>query len=328
MAIVVATQPLDLLSPTYFPGVAGSQPTGPGGGEEVLLVEPDGTTVALAGFFQFSGGALPVSGQVVALGEISPTTGDLYGMTGVDIDWATMRAYADAGNGFGFVQYAMRGDDQIYGSTGADRLVGFDGSDEVYGDRGDDDLNGNLGADTVDGGNGRDFARGGQGDDLVRGGNGDDWHVNGNIGNDTVYGDGGSDTVFGGQNADVLYGDYGDRSAFGGNDYLNGNLGRDSLHGEDGADTLEGGPGLDTFFFGSAGGDDRIVDFSLGEDSIALQVDINGTGLDGSSPFSALQARMSGGPQGTTLDLGDGDSVLIVGIQPGQLQAAHFLFYE
>ncbi|MCC7272964.1 MAG: hypothetical protein IT561_09860 [Alphaproteobacteria bacterium] len=328
MAIVVANQSLDLLSPTYFPGIAGSMLSGPRTDEEVTLVEPDGTIVSLAGSFTPSGQGLPTGGSVVSLGEVSPTAGDIYGGSGFDIDYATMRAYATAGDSFGFVMYAMRGDDQIYGSELADRIVGFDGNDEIYGNRGDDDLNGNVGADTVAGGNGRDFARGGRDDDFVDGGNGDDWHVNGNIGNDTVLGGGGSDTVYGGQNADLLLGDFGDGSAFGGNDYLNGNLGRDSLRGEDGNDTLEGGPGLDTFYFGSGGGDDRIVDFAPTEDAIALESDINGTGLDAASPFSAFTARLSATAEGTLLDLGDGDTVLIAGIQPGQLQAAHFLFYD
>ncbi len=328
MATVVAAQPLDLLSPTFFPGIAGSAASAPASATEVALVEPDGTQVFLGGSFVLGTQGEPVGGTVTSIGEESPATGLLYSGSGFHLDYATVASFANDGDSFSLVFLALNGDDQIFGSDGPDRLVGFDGNDEIDGGPGADDVNGNVGADTVSGGNGRDFVRGGRDDDLVRGGNGDDWHVNGNIGNDTVYGDGGSDTVFGGQNADLLFGDYGDRSSFGGNDYLLGNLGRDSLLGEDGNDTLEGGDGFDSFFFGTDGGDDRINDFALADDTILLESGINGTDLVEGAPFSAIQARLSASGDDTLLDLGAGDTVTIVGIAPGQLQASHFAFYE
>ncbi|WP_374450211.1 calcium-binding protein [Stella sp.] len=327
MATVVANQPLDLLAPGFFPGTDGSTPLAAATGEEASFREPDGTLVYLGGNFSVSGGDV-VAGTITSLGEESPATGDLYSGSGFDLDWADYLGFRAAGDSFGFVFRLLRGDDQIFGSDGPDRLVGFDGADELEGGRGDDDVNGNVGADTVSGGNGRDFVRGGRDDDLVRGGNGDDWHVNGNIGNDTVYGDGGSDTVFGGQNADMLFGDYGDRSGFGGNDRLHGNLGRDSLYGEDGNDTLEGGDGFDVFFFQTAGGDDHILDFALTDDLIAIESGINGSILEEGAPFSVIQGRLAAVGTDTILDLGNGDTVTIVGIQPAQLQASHFFYFD
>ena len=327
MAIVVASQPLDLLAAGFFPGVSGSTPAEAATPESAVLREPDGTMVYLGGEFAVSGGEV-VGGTITSLGEEWPATGDLYASSGADIAWEEYLGFRDTGNSFGFVFRLLRGDDEVYGSDGADRLVGFDGSDLVDGGRGDDDVNGNTGADTVWGGNGRDFVRGGQGEDLVFGGNGDDWHVNGNIGNDTVLGGAGSDTVFGGQNADLLFGDYGDGSAFGGNDRLVGNLGRDSLYGEDGNDTLEGGEGFDVYFFQSGGGDDWILDLSLTEDLIAIESGINGTILAEGAPFSAIQGRLATLGTDTLLDLGDGNTVTIIGILPGQLQASNFIYFD
>lgn len=328
MATLIAAQPIDMLAPAFFPGIAGSTLSGQANQNEVTLMEPDGTISYLGGQFAIGGSGQPASGTIGAIAEESQATGEIYAGTGFSVDYGAYAAFRDGGDNFGFVFAAMQGDDQIFGSTGADRLVGFDGNDEIMGGPGNDDVNGNVGADTVLGGAGQDFVRGGRDDDLVRGGPGDDWHVNGNVGNDTVYGDGGSDTVFGGQNADMLYGDYGDRSAFGGNDYLIGNLGRDSLYGEDGNDTLEGGAGFDFFFFGSDGDDDRIVDFSPDEDVLVIENNINDSGLVEGIAFSAIQARLSVVDGNTVFDLGAGDTVTIQGILPGQLQASHFTFYD
>jgi Ca2+-binding RTX toxin-like protein len=126
----------------------------------------------------------------------------------------------------------------------------------------------------------------------------------------------------------MLYGDYGDRSSFGGNDWLIGNLGRDSLYGEDGNDTLEGGEGFDVFFFETSGGDDRIVDFALAEDMIAIESGINGSILESGAPFSVIQGRLASVGGNTVMDLGNGDTVTIVGIQPGQLQASNFFYFD
>lgn len=229
-------------------------------------------------------------------------------------------------DGFGLRALQFKGDDVIDGSPGNDRLVGLDGNDVVHGYDGNDDLNGNRGNDSVYGDAGRDFVRGGQGDDWVYGGDGDDWHVNGNIGADRVFGNLGNDSIFGGQNNDVLYGDdfaYGP----GGNDYLQGDQGYDRLIGDPGNDTLVGGGDPDTFSFYSGDGDDVILDFDLSEDRIDLERNINGVLYTVGTPFSVLLARISTDGFGNSIiDLGAGNSLKVVGVQPHELQADHFWF--
>ncbi len=220
--------------------------------------------------------------------------------------------YTDAlqlDDSFGVVTATFAGNDVLEGSPDGDTLVGMDGDDVVNGNGGDDDLNGNLGNDFVTGGAGADYVRGGQGDDTVRGGADSDWHVNGSIGNDLVYGDLGNDTLFGGQGNDQVFG--GD-----GNDWISGDLG---------SDTLTGGTGADRFVFRSGGGTDRVADFAAGQgDKLELEAGLNGTGVD---TFAELQARMTGGGQGTTIDLGGGNSLLLLGVQPAGISAGDVIFF-
>lgn len=93
-------------------------------------------------------------------------------------------------------------------------------------------------------------------------------------GNDTVNGSKGADIISGGKGADRLMGN-------GGNDFLDGGEGNDVLDGGSGDDTLKGGAGADIFRFGINGrvskmdfydlmGDDKITDFTVGEDKLDL----------------------------------------------------------
>ncbi len=218
--------------------------------------------------------------------------------------------FLQTGDSLGLVGSVLDGNDAVIGSADADTLVGMDGNDVVNGNGGDDDLNGNQGNDLVTGGAGRDYVRGGQGDDTVHGGGGDDWHVNGSIGNDLVYGDLGDDTVFGGQ----------------GNDQMFGGDGADWLSGDLGNDTLVGGAGADRFVLRSGGGADRIADFAAAQgDRLELEAGLNGTGVDS---YAELQARMAADGQGNTMiDLGGGNSLLLLGIQPAALTADNVLFF-
>ncbi|HFC04423.1 MAG TPA: calcium-binding protein, partial [Rhizobiales bacterium] len=86
----------------------------------------------------------------------------------------------------------------------------------------------------------------------------------GDAGNDIIKGDGGNDSLFGGNGADTLIG--------GANrDFLSGDSGNDTLIGGQGGDDLKGGAGADVFVFASGSGQDKILDFNPGEDSITLQ---------------------------------------------------------
>ncbi len=92
---------------------------------------------------------------------------------------------------------------------------------------------------------------------------GDGEDLSGNGGINALLGDGGNDILAGGA----------------GDDLLRGESGFDTLDGGAGKDVLVGGPGADTFVYAATSdGDDRIVDFTSGEDRI--RVDAAGFGGD------------------------------------------------
>lgn len=133
--------------------------------------------------------------------------------------------------------------DFLYGGGGDDRLIGGDGNDRLFGNSGADNLLGDAGADRL---------RGGGSDDRLNGGDG-------------------KDRLFGQRGADELNGAEGD-------DLLNGGGGRDLLIGHVGDDVLRGGAGRDVFLFSEGHGDDRIVDFEVGFDTI--EIGRGASGLD------------------------------------------------
>ncbi|MGF1766374.1 hypothetical protein L4D06_03165 [Enterovibrio makurazakiensis] len=119
------------------------------------------------------------------------------------------------------------------------------------------------------GGAGNDWLEG-HGNDQLRGGSGDD----------VLISLGGDDTLRGGAGNDVLQAD----GSVGGNSRLYGGTGNDYLSGNSGDQLMFGGSGADTFHFGHSLfradqttttqtpviGDDRIVDFELGVDTISI----------------------------------------------------------
>ena len=142
---------------------------------------------------------------------------------------------------------------ELVGTNGGDLIRGFGGNDEIEGRRGNDSLYGGNGNDEIDGNSGRDYLFGGSGRDELDGG----------AGNDGLYGGTGSDALDGGS----------------GNDRLFGGAGNDELEGGTGNDRLRGGEGNDRFVFDDDdAGNDRIVDFSFGEDRIDLD-DFDGLGF-------------------------------------------------
>ncbi len=191
------------------------------------------------------------------------------------------------------------GNDWISGGLGNDWLSGGDGDDVVRGDDGDDFAHGNQGDDTILGGLGNDTLLGGKGNDILYGEAGDDL-VNGYMDADTVFGGLGDDTVRGGKNDDVLYGE----------------AGSDVLWGDRGNDTLYGGSGQDLFSFASESGNDAIADFTVGEDYIHIAKGLNGTGVAGSVD---VWRRTSDTGAGVITDLGDGNTLLILGKRKADL---------
>jgi Ca2+-binding RTX toxin-like protein len=109
-----------------------------------------------------------------------------------------------------------------------------------------------AGDDTITGSAKRDYLAGFSGNDTIKGGRGDD-HMSGGNDDDALFGGNGRDTVDGGRGDDTLSG------------------GREK-------DLLKGGLGDDTFLFENtprtASGYDRILDFKVADDEIALDKDI------------------------------------------------------
>ncbi|MEM1345952.1 MAG: calcium-binding protein [Pseudomonadota bacterium] len=184
------------------------------------------------------------------------------------------------------------GNDTAVGGTGADVVLlgpgddlfldlaqsGAAGSDTVRGEAGNDTLKGAGGNDVLDGGVNNDSIEGGAGNDLIRGGAQPDTLLGGS-GNDTVFGDAGADTVDLGPGNDRFEDDA--QGGANGADTVSGGAGNDTIIGGGGADrlsggaindTLVGGDGADAFVFEdpATGGTDRLVDFTPGVDSIAL----------------------------------------------------------
>ena len=196
--------------------------------------------------------------------------------------------------------YGGDGDDILYGGAGADEMRGGKGNDTFYVDDDDNYVYGGKGDDTFHVGDGDDtHAYGGGGNDTFYLGNGDGTHAYGGKGDDTfhvgngndnyVYGGKGDDTFYGGTGDDRLQGEEGNDTLYGGvgDDRIKGGDGNDTIYGGAGDDRIYGGAGNDTFVVGINHGNDRIKDFTDGEDTI----DLSATGI---TDFADLTITQSG----------------------------------
>ena len=193
------------------------------------------------------------------------TTGADFLIGGAAGDFLNGRAGEDTLLGLGGADtlWGSDDDDALEGGEGDDWLLGKEAADQLFGDADADTLDGGMGADTLRGGEGADRLVGRQEADLLLG----------EAGADTLFGADGADTLEGGADADGLRGGAGADVLRGGaeNDTLRGEEGADTLAGGTGRDRLHGGAGADVFFFAAPGeGADRILDFALGEDLLAL----------------------------------------------------------
>ncbi|UTW57729.1 hypothetical protein KFE96_12920 [Kordiimonas sp. SCSIO 12603] len=234
------------------------------------------------------------------------------------------------------------GSDTLYGGDGADTLVagGWDDSavtDNGLFDHGEQVTTGTA-SDVIWSGNGGDAIYGADGADLIGGGQGDD----------TVYAAGGDDSVFGGQNdgsdsgtndyidlgagddlvyssggSDVIFGQAGADNLFsgGGNDTVDGGSGDDTLWGGSGNDTFTGGSGADTFVFADGHGDDRVEDFNVSDDTLYLANAT--TNFQSAGDVQAAASEQSGG---VLIDIGGGDSVLLIGLSLNDLASVNYVF--
>jgi len=184
--------------------------------------------------------------------------------------------------------------DVVDGSQASEQLSGASGADRISAMAGDDVVAGLEGDDVVFAGAGNDYIYGGEGNDSVSGGDGVDAIV-GEAGDDTLFGDAHDDFLAGGEGDDVL-------SGGSGADQLMGDAGRDRISGNTGDDSMLGGDGDDTFIFSRGDGNDMILDFAVGQDTLLFQNDINPDDLS----FSALAEH-------TQINYGN-DSVVLIGV--------------
>ncbi len=185
------------------------------------------------------------SGDAYAGGRLSSADGIYGGYTiasGVTIENASGGSARDLmfGNQARNVMQGDGGNDLLVGLGGNDRLIGNSGNDVLRGESGRDQLIGHGGNDRLIGGQDIDVLAAGGGDDVLIGGGGSDV-LRGQSGNDRLIGGGSSDRIFAGA----------------GNDVMNGGAGND-VYGFAG--------GVDKAIFTGRWGDDRIVNFKLGED--------------------------------------------------------------
>jgi Ca2+-binding RTX toxin-like protein len=224
------------------------------------------------------------------------------------------------------VHLVLTGSFGIATQAGAEfALSGASGGLVLVGGANGANLMGDVGADTVIGGTSPDVIRGAAGDDSLSGGSAFD-DINGNMGNDTAHGNAGDDWVVGGKDQDVLFGDAGNDIVLGnlgndtldggdgddvvrggqGDDVLTGGAGNDYISGDRGNDTETGGAGADNFHSFSGAGIDRVLDFNVSEGD-RVQLD----------PGTQFQVSQVGAD--TIVDLGNGDEVILVGVQASTL---------
>ncbi|NVJ70473.1 MAG: hypothetical protein HWE08_08980 [Alphaproteobacteria bacterium] len=256
-----------------------------------------------------------------------------------------------------------RHDDILWGGDGNDYLIGGSGYDTLHGDAGNDTLEAGTGRDTgrleggdgddllittnrgyLDGGDGNDTAQfqetlrgisvnlatgvfgtendtvlnvenviGTRSSDALTGGEGDNL-LAGSGGWDTLEGAAGADTLEGGAGKDLL-------SGGAGADVLSGGAHQDTLDGGAGDDTLTGGSEADVFVFAAGSGNDVVTDFTLKWDELdlsAAQTDF--------TDMASVEAAATDTADGLLVDLGGGDSVLLLGITLDDLALVDITF--
>ncbi|WP_294196957.1 S8 family serine peptidase [uncultured Sphingomonas sp.] len=220
-------------------------------------------------------------------------------------------------------------DNALYGTGGNDTLSGLDGNDVLRGYAGNDRLFGGAGRDTLYGHEGNDWLDGGAGADVLDGGSGNDVYIVDDAGDQVIEffqnGAGGIDSVYAA--IDYTLGNHVENLFLTGTANLNGTgnalantvrgnagantllggAGNDVLIGLGGNDTLFGGSGADTFVFGAGSGKDTIGDFGVGD-----TIDLSTLQLDTAPTVTDLG-------DDTLIDLGGGNTILLIGIDPDQL---------
>ena len=129
----------------------------------------------------------------------------------------------------------------------------------------------------------------------------------------TINAKDGHDIVMGGEGDDTINGD-------GGNDWLLGEEGDDTITGGAGDDKMFGGGGADTFVVGPGHGDDTIMDFENGTDTIDLSA------FTGITQFSDVTATQDGNNVVIDLSGQGGGTITLQGFALSDLDASDFAF--
>ena len=101
----------------------------------------------------------------------------------------------------------------------------------------------------------------------------------------------------------------------------NGTAFSDEIISGIGSDILAGGAGKDIFVFDENSGTDRISDFSDG-DQIELLAQLNDTSI---SSGAGVLSRISDTSEGASINLGDGNSILLENVSKDDLDASMFI---
>jgi Ca2+-binding RTX toxin-like protein len=311
----------------YLEGLAGNDTLIGGVGDDLLKGGDGNDTLA--------GGV----GQDTLIGGTGFDTVDYSGNAagGITIDLAAQTVTGGEATGD-----TISGIEAVIGSKFNDTIRGSAGAETISGGAGNDQIYGSAGADWIDGGTGtgdtvhytassaavtidlvNNLCHGGdaEGDTLIAVENvvasKYDDHVNGDAANNSLYGMDGNDWMWGGAGNDYLYGGNGDDALSGdaGKDVIYGGAGKDHIWGGAGDDILWGEAGADTFDLGGNAGNDRIGDFTDGEDKIRA--------IASSWQHVHVAATVDGAV--ITVDGVDG-SLLLAGVDAAKITAADFLF--
>jgi Ca2+-binding RTX toxin-like protein len=230
---------------------------------------------------------------------------------------ATGTAVVASGTG---VAAATLGDDGFshrHGDLGHRELHGDDAShNAIRGSSGDDVITGGSQSDVLEGGHGSDDLRSGSGDDVLVGGGSDD------VGHNHLEGGGGDDILVAGGRKTRSFDDF-----FATRDVLKKALHADAKYADVASildDTLVGSVSLveNRFAIHSDNGNDLILNFHTETDKIVLDRVLNGSTIkDAASMMDHL--IINGGI--AYLDLGHGNSIMLVGVDASSLSAANFV---
>lgn len=289
-------------------GGAGNDVLVGGAGTDMLYGDDGYDTVDYSG--NTTGGlVIDLAAQTVSGGE---ATGDK--IFGIEAVIGTKFNDTVHGSAIGQEIRTGAGDDVVYGSGGGDWIDGGAGSGDtvIY--------SGSTAGVTIDLVSG--LCSGGLADgdtlvsieNIVASAYADT--IVGSAANNSLFGMDGNDQISAGEGNDYLYGGNGNDQLLGegGKDVIYGGAGNDTIDGGAGDDILWGEAGADLFNFAGSAGNDKIGDFTDGQDRIMI-----GTSWDHVHVGATIDGAV------ITVDGVDG-SLLLAGVDAAKITVSDFLF--